>query len=116
MRVRRERPLHPVARQEALAPGNLFQDSRGKVLAFEQQAEMCFIESGMVQQREQNVLSNFVQKQRDLLGGRFPYRLGIQFAHSPVFVHAHASSLRRSQPEGILSVSQRQKIADAVLL
>jgi len=91
MRMRHKRPFYPIALQERLAPRNLLENPIGKLFALEQQAEMRLVEGGMIEKREQCLLSRIVQKHENLLGWRRLRLLDERFKGPRFLRHARVS-------------------------
>lgn len=70
VRVNRERAFDTVAFQKHLAARDFFEKFARKLSSFEEQAEVAFVESRIIEKRQEHVRARVVQKCGDFLGTR----------------------------------------------
>jgi hypothetical protein len=86
-----EGALDTIVFEKGLAARNLFEDFSRKVFALEKQAQLCFIECGIVEEGEQNVGGGMVQESREFIAGGSARKLTV------VVRARHASSRQTRQ-------------------
>ena len=60
--MKRHGALHLVALQQRLAPHHFLENFAGKIFSFEEQTQLRFVESRVVEQRQKHVRRRMVQQ------------------------------------------------------
>src|SRR5690242_10859136 len=63
--------LYPVTFEKWLALPNCFQNFTGEIFPFEKQAKMGFVESGIIEQRQEHVCGGMMQEHGKLIAGGY---------------------------------------------
>jgi len=65
--MKRQRPFHPVALQQRLAPRHLLENFFWEIFSFQKQADMRFVQRRIVEQRQKHIRRGMMQEHGKLI-------------------------------------------------